>query len=166
MLDPAESIIFVPGAYTPTILSAVAAPRCDRERIVSQNNATDSTNISKVYKLDRGHAVRVSLYPSLALRFHTRSIHLEVTHEWACSIASTSSPLTTPEVGPTAPKLLLVEVEWMDSRESKEAYDAVQIYDLNTPWSTEVVLGDILRSKAGLILRNRQDIIVLRVVSN
>lgn len=178
MPDPQESIIFAPNAYTPSILSAATIPDPAMATITKPaSNCLRTTNVSTIstdtptamrpqfYALYHSHTIEMRVYLDLPIRIHTRRIHLELTHEWALVLATGTSVATTHSQASRADEIgLLVQVEYLSGDFFTSFSDLRHVYDLAVPLEAELIPPGILLSEAGLVLRKRDDIIILRVL--
>ncbi|KAF1847190.1 uncharacterized protein K460DRAFT_277727 [Cucurbitaria berberidis CBS 394.84] len=168
--DPTESVIFIPGTCSPSAVSIVSSLNPIRED--ANTTATDLgqkdivfTRPAKLQYLDHGQLISIHLYPRLPIRIHTRCIHLELTYELACVIASSSSSTISSGYEPHSSDTgLLVQVECIDGGDPQVFPGPGPVFDLSSPWCSKEVPDSILFGELGLVLKKRNDVISVRVL--
>lgn len=176
--DPQESIVFVPDVYTPSIQSAASITNS----VVATNIAAATsrghtsglsaalTDLSPVrrqqlYVLDHSHSIETRVHVGFPVRIFTPRIHLELTYEWALLSASSISVDTTHcQASGVSEDGLLVQVEYILEDSLGSSAGLRYVCDLATPSEPDVVFPGSLLSEHGLVLRKRDNVVILRVI--
>jgi hypothetical protein len=181
--DLSESIVFAPQACTVSTIStgssiipvsnksnlerslAGTPDRSTSHYSVSEYTSPSSTRLSTLRYLSHGDTIEARISSGLSIRIHTRRIHLEMTYEYVCALAScTSTTLVSTIKEPSKEASLLVQVGWIDEGSLDLHQHANHIFDLGLPILFQNLPDGILLSDLGLVLKKKDDIINLRVL--
>lgn len=183
--DPSESIVFVPQAYTASAISvgssivpvsknsnlersiAGTPGRSTSHYSVSEYTSSPSTRSTTLLYLSHGGTLEARISSGSSVRIHTRRIHLEMTYEYVCALAScTSTTLVSTTKEPSKDASVLVQVGWVDEGALDLHQHADHIFDLAVPFLLQHLPDGILLSDVGLVLKKKDDIINMRVLQH
>lgn len=176
--DPCESIVFIPQAFTASTISTVSSliPGSDGSDLrgglastlvqsisphsVSKYTSSSSSRPVALQHLARGGTIRTRVNSGSSIRIHTRRIHLEMTYESVCAMVSSVSTSEAPSKDTS----LVIQVQWIHEASIGLYQHANRIVDLSLPCQSKELPDGILLSDLGLVLKQKDDIVNLRVL--
>lgn len=174
--DPQESIVFVQDVCTPSTLSTASNPAA-ASIIASTRSCSDTSGLSAaltsispiqsqvLYVLDQSHSIETRVHIGFPVRVITPRIHLELTYEWALLSASSISVGTIQsQESKTSEDGILLQVEYILEKSLKSSAVLKHVCDLAAPSGAETIFPGTLLSEHGLVLKKRDDIVILRVI--